>query len=67
MDSRHIYSGENTLERCVSECEREVILHALRRASGNLADAAQMLGATKRGLARKIRKYDIDRRQFETT
>lgn len=57
---------ENKLARCISDCEKMVILHALRRAGGNLSDAAQMLGTTKRTLAGKINKYEIDCTQFES-
>ncbi len=66
MDNEKISSSEDALARCVSDCEKMVILHALRRALGNLSDAAQILGTTKRILAGKIQKYEIDCTQFET-
>jgi len=66
MDNDKTYAKENTLERCVSDCEKTVILHALKRAEGDAVVAARMLGTTKRVLARKILKYEIDCTQFES-
>lgn len=60
------YERENALERCVVDCEKTVIIHALRRTKGNKSDAAEILGTTKRILAHKIHKYDIDCTQFES-
>lgn len=65
MDNDKTYAKENALERCVSDCERAVIIHVLRRTNGNQSDAAQILGTTKRVLAGKIHKYEIDCTQFE--
>ncbi len=65
MDRKKIISGENTLARCISDCEKAVILHALRRTAGNLSNAARILGTTKRALAAKIHKYDINCTEFE--
>ncbi|MCK7468358.1 MAG: helix-turn-helix domain-containing protein [Desulfosudis oleivorans] len=66
MDNDKTYARENALERCVSDCEKTVIIHALRRTKGNTSDAAQILGTTKRVLAGKIHKYEIDCTQFES-
>ncbi len=66
MDNDKTTIGESQLKRCVSDCERTVILHALRRAGGNPSEAARMLGTTKRILSAKISKYRIDCTQFET-
>lgn len=66
MDQDKTYAGESTLERCVSDCERAVIIHALRRTSGDASAAAEILGTTKRVLAAKIHKYEIDCTQFES-
>jgi Nif-specific regulatory protein len=52
------------LKRCVFDCERAVISHALVRAKGNLSAAARLLGTTKRILAYKVHKYGIDFEQF---
>jgi transcriptional regulator with GAF, ATPase, and Fis domain len=65
MDQDKTYRGENTLQRCVADFEKNVILHALRRANGDTATAAQILGTTKRVLTSKIHKYAIDCSQFE--
>ncbi|MEE9911703.1 MAG: hypothetical protein K4571_08260 [Deltaproteobacteria bacterium] len=66
MDNDKTYARENVLERCLFECEKTVIIHALRRTNGVLSEAAQILGTTKRVLAGKIHKYEIDCRQFES-
>jgi DNA-binding NtrC family response regulator len=65
MDREKILSGENALARCMSDCEKMVILHVLRRTGGNRSDAAQILGTTKRVLTAKIHKYEIDCAEFE--
>jgi Nif-specific regulatory protein len=66
MDNDKTYASANALERCVSDCEKTVIIHALRRTKGDTTVAAQMLGTTKRSLAGKIHKYEIDCTQFES-
>jgi len=66
MDREKSDARENVLERCVVDCEKTVIMHALRRTKGNPSDAAAILGTTKRVLAGKIHKYKIDCTQFET-
>jgi Nif-specific regulatory protein len=66
MDNGKTSASASTLERCVSDCEKTVIMHALKRAEGDAGVAAQMLGTTKRVLARKILKYEIDCTQFES-
>ena len=65
MDQDKTYMGANTLERCVYDCERAVILHVLRRTKGDAQAAAELLGTTKRVLTGKIHKYEIDCTQFE--
>lgn len=65
MDNDKTYAKETTLERFVSDFERTVIIHALRRTKGNTSDAAQILGTSKRVLTGKIHKYEIDCTQFE--
>jgi DNA-binding NtrC family response regulator len=64
MGGDNTYTGGNALERCGSDCEKTVIIHALRRTKGNESDAAELLGITKRVLADKIRKYEIDCTEF---
>jgi len=66
MDNDKLNTRENMLARCVSDCEKTVIIHALKRTKGNRSDAAVILGTTKRVLAGKIHKYEIDCTQFES-
>jgi Response regulator containing CheY-like receiver, AAA-type ATPase, and DNA-binding domains len=65
MDKDKLNTGENVLERCVFDCERAVISHALVRAKGNLSAAARLLGTTKRILTYKVHKYGIVYEQFK--
>ena len=65
MDKDKLNAGENVLERCVFDCEKAVISHALVRAKGNLSAAARLLGTTKRILSYKVHKYGIDYEQFK--
>jgi Nif-specific regulatory protein len=60
-----INTGENVLERCVFDCEKTVIIHALTRTNGNQTAAAKLLGTTRRILDYKIHKYGIDCKQFK--
>jgi Nif-specific regulatory protein len=65
MDKDKLNAGENVLERCVFDCEKAVISHALVRAKGNLSAAARLLGTTKRILTYKAHKYGIEYEQFK--
>ena len=65
MDKDKLNTGENVLERCVFDCEKAVISHALVRAKGNLSAAARLLGTTKRILTYKAHKYGIVYEQFK--
>jgi Nif-specific regulatory protein len=65
MNNDKSYTGENVLERCVSDCEKTVIIHALTRTKGNQSAAAELLGTTKRILTYKVHKYGIDCDQFK--
>ncbi len=65
MDNDKTCLQKNALERCLWDCERTVIIHALRRTGGDAADAARILGTSKRILAGKIHKYEIDCTQFK--
>ena len=64
MDTNKLNTGENVLERCVFDCEKTVIIHALTRTNGNQTAAAKLLGTTRRILDYKIHKYGIDCEQF---
>ena len=65
MDDNKLNTRENVLERCVFDCEKAVISHALVRTKGNITAAARLLGTTKRILAYKVHKYGIDYEQFK--
>jgi Nif-specific regulatory protein len=65
MNNDKPHTGENVLERCVSDCEKTVIIHALTRTRGNQSAAAELLGTTKRILTYKVHKYGIDCEQFK--
>jgi Nif-specific regulatory protein len=53
------------LERCVFDCEKMIIIHALTRTKGNQSAAAELLGTTNRILRYKVHKYEIDCEQFK--
>jgi Nif-specific regulatory protein len=65
MESAKTDTRKNVLERCVFDCEKTVIIHALIRTNGNQSAAAGLLGTTKRILAYKVHKYGIDCKQFK--
>ena len=65
MDNEKLNTGENVLERCVFDCERAVISHALVRTKGNISAAAKLLGTTRRILDYKVHKFGIDYEQFK--
>jgi Nif-specific regulatory protein len=65
MDNENIGTRENILERCVFDCEKTVIIHALVRTKGNQTAAAKLLGTTRRILDYKIHKYGIECAQFK--
>lgn len=64
MDNDKSDTRENVLERCVFDCEKTVIIHALTRTRGNQSAAAELLGTTKRILTYKVHKYAIDCQKF---
>ena len=43
MDNEKLNTGENKLERFVSDCEKTVIRHVLVRTKGNITAAARLL------------------------
>jgi DNA-binding NtrC family response regulator len=65
MSIRMIPAKVNVLERCVTDCEKAVIVHALLKTNGDPLQAAELLGIKARLLAEKIKKYKIDCAQFE--
>lgn len=65
MSIRMIPVNVNVLERCVTDCEKAVIIHALLKTNGDLLKTAELLGIRARLLAEKIKKYKIDFAQFK--
>lgn len=53
-----------TLEDAVANLEKEMIVDALKNASGNITVAAQMLGTTVRKFSYKAKKHRVDYRQY---
>ena len=56
----------NTLYETLAQVEKEMILHALRRANFVQAHAAELLGIGKSGLNQKLKKYGIDIAKLDT-
>ena len=65
MDRDKADGKENVLERCLCDCEKTVIIHALTRTKGNQSAAAKLLGTTKRIVTYKVHKYGIDCEQYK--
>ena len=65
MDNDKLDTGKNVLERCGSDCEKTVIIHALKRTKGNQSIAAKILGITKHILTAKVHKHRIDCEHFK--
>lgn len=65
MDKDRTYTSANTLQRCVSDCEKAVILHVLLKTNSDLSLAAELLGIKESSLKEKINFYAIDCTQFE--
>jgi transcriptional regulator with GAF, ATPase, and Fis domain len=47
------------LDRCLAECEQEIIKAALQYTKNNQSRAARLLGITPRSIYNKLRKYEI--------
>ena len=60
MNSYRPDTGKDVLKRCVVDCEKMVIMHALIKTKGDQSEAAELLGTTARVLAHKVQKYGID-------
>jgi Nif-specific regulatory protein len=56
--------GTGTLEERVALFENDILVDALKRSDGSVAAAARELGTTGRVLRYKLRKLNIDFRQF---
>jgi len=55
---------KGTLEECLEQVEREMIIESLKIAKGNKARAARDLGITERLMGLRVAKYGVDTRQF---
>jgi Nif-specific regulatory protein len=53
-----------SLSEAVERFERELLIDALKTSRGNMRSAAQALDTTERIFGYKVRKYDIDPRQY---
>lgn len=53
-----------TLEVALDKHEKELLCDALKSSKGNMAKASKMLGLTERKMGLRVKKYDIDPRQF---
>jgi Nif-specific regulatory protein len=57
-------ADDDLLKRTIADFERHIIVSALAQTYGNQKKAAMRLGTTKRIIAYRVRKYDIDLKQF---
>ena len=57
-------TGPNTLAFHLMVYEKFLLTDALRRSKGNCAKAAKELGTSKRVFSYKVRKHEIDYKQF---
>ena len=65
MGNNKFESKKNILERCVSDCEKAIIIHVLIRTGGDKEAAAELLGTTKRVMEYKIHKYGIECAEYK--
>ena len=50
---------EWNINKCLAECEREIVMAAMQRARNNQAKAARLLGLTPRSVYNKMRKHKL--------
>jgi len=55
------------LPTTLARVEREMIVIALRASRGNKARAARALGISERMMGLRVKKYEINPRQFRTS
>lgn len=63
----NLRNEQDTLKYHVMVYERFLITDALRKAHGNCAQAARILGTTERIINYKVKKYEIDYKQYRKT
>jgi Nif-specific regulatory protein len=56
-----------TLSEKLEAIELEIIVEALKNTNGNMAEAARILGITERIMGLRIKKHNINFRQFRTS
>jgi len=57
--------AHGTLEHTLAAVERELVVEALRRASGNMASAARELGISERVMGLRVKTYAVDPKRFK--
>ena len=57
---------EGTLQESLDNLERELLMDALKSSRGNCAKAGRSLGISERLMGLRVRKHDIDPRQFRS-
>ncbi|MDA3951605.1 MAG: nif-specific transcriptional activator NifA [Spirochaeta sp.] len=55
-----------TLQDALDNLERELLMDALKSTKGNMARAARMLGITERIMGLRVKKHDVDPKNFRT-
>ena len=58
--------ADDDLPGTLARVEKEMIVVALRAARGNKARAARALGISERLIGLRVKKYNIDPREFRT-
>ena len=56
-----------TLAGAVEQVERDLIQDALSEATGNISEAARILGLTRRGLYLKLQRLGLDAKKVATS
>lgn len=65
QDATISHTSERTgLESKIEAVEYEYIIEALKKTQGNMTNAAEELGMTRRMLGLRLKKYDVDYRKF---
>jgi Nif-specific regulatory protein len=59
--------GEGGLQAALDSVEKDMIIDALRTTGGNQAEAARILGISERMMGLRVKKHDIEPRQFRAS
>lgn len=60
-----VYRSDHTLSDVLADTERQVIQHVLRSCNGQVTASAEVLGLTRQGLYKKMKRLDIDASNFQ--